>query len=123
MCKSKIGAVVAERTNSTLKYCQSDADGSITIKVSSSAGSMESLEAHLRKDFPLCGVEVKASGLTGELLATLTVPPQVEEFRRATAIARKRPLLNLVESAGVALVLTSVVLYINVAVRAGFEGV
>lgn len=83
---------------------------------------MESLEAHLRKDFPLCNVEVKASGLTGELLATLTVPPHVEEIRRAVVMARKKPFLSLVESAGIALVLTSVVLYVNVAIRAGFEG-
>ena len=113
---------MAERTGSQLKYCETSDDGAILIRVSATEGSMESLESHLRKDFPLCNVEVKASGLTGELLATLTVPPHVEEIRRAVVMARKRPLLSLVESAGIALVLTSVVLYINVAIRAGFEG-
>ena len=83
---------------------------------------MEQLEAHLRKDFPLCDVQVKSSGLTGELLATLTVPPPSEEIRRAVVMARKRPLVSLVESAGVALVLTAMVLYVNVTIRAGFEG-
>jgi hypothetical protein len=122
MCKSEVGAVVAERTGSQLKYCQSDNDGSITIRVSTTAGNMEGLQQHLRKDFPLCDIEVKASGLTGELMATLTVPPHVEEMKRAIAMARKRPLLGLVESAGIALILTSIVLYVNVMVRVGFEG-
>lgn len=82
---------------------------------------MESLEQHLRNDFPLCDVQVKASGLTGELLATLTVPPHVKEMQRAIAMARKRPLLSLVESAGIALVLTATVLYVNAMIRVGFE--
>ena len=121
MCKSTVGAVVANRTGSNLRYCEAANDGSIIIKVSSTKGNMESLEAHLRKDFPLCNVEVRASGLTGELMATLLVPPPSEELRRAMAMARKRPLLSLVESAGIALAITAFVLYFNVVIRAGFE--
>lgn len=122
MTKTRVGAAVATRTESNLRFCQMCDDGSITIRVSCKDGTMERLENQLRTDYPFCNVDVKASGLTGELLATLSVPSPSVELQRAKIVARKRGILSLVECVGVSLLLTAIILYLHTLVRIGFEG-